>query len=73
MVKQGLINLNDSIEKYLPANITIPSFNGHKINLKHLATHTSGLSDFPEGWVRNITYTNSKFMILFQILQLIVN
>jgi serine-type D-Ala-D-Ala carboxypeptidase/endopeptidase len=61
MVKQGLVNLNDPVEKYLPANnVTIPSFNGHKITLKHLATHTSGLLDFPEGWIRNTTYTNQQ-------------
>ena len=50
MVKQGLVNLNDPIEKYLPSNtiIKVPSYNGHKITLKHLATHTSGLPDFPE-------------------------
>jgi CubicO group peptidase (beta-lactamase class C family) len=61
MVKQGLVKLNEPIEKYLPANnITVPSFNGHKITLKHLATHTSGLPDFPEGWVRNTTYTNQQ-------------
>ena len=61
MVKQGLVNLNDPIEKYLPANTTkVPSYNGHKITLKHLATHTSGLPDFPEGWIRNTTYTNQQ-------------
>ncbi len=59
MVKQGLVSLNDPIEKYLPSNATtVPSYNGHKITLKDLATHTSGLPDFPEGWVRNTTYTN---------------
>ena len=62
MVKQGLVNLNDPIEKYLPSNtiIKVPSYNGHKITLKHLATHTSGLPDFPEGWIRNTTYTNQQ-------------
>jgi len=61
MVKQGLVNLNDPVEKYLTAtNVTVPSFNGHKITLKHLSTHTSGLPDFPEGWVRNNTYTNQQ-------------
>jgi serine-type D-Ala-D-Ala carboxypeptidase/endopeptidase len=59
-VKQGLVNLNDPIEKYLPSNATtVPSYNGHKIT-QDLATHTSGLPDFPEGWVRNTTYTNQQ-------------
>ncbi len=47
MVNQGLIKLNDPIEKYLPLNISVPQFNGHKITIEDLATHTSGLSEFP--------------------------
>ena len=61
MVKQGLVNLDDPIEKYLPANnITVPSYNGHKIILEDLATHTSGLPDFPTGWIRNHSYTTQQ-------------
>ena len=61
MVNQGLLNLNDPLEKYLPADkITVPSFNGHKITLEHLATHTSGLPDFPTGWIRNHSYTTQQ-------------
>ena len=61
MIKQGLVNLDDPIEKYLPANnITVPSYNGHKITLEDLATHTSGLPDFPIGWIRNHSYTTQQ-------------
>jgi D-alanyl-D-alanine-carboxypeptidase/D-alanyl-D-alanine-endopeptidase len=61
MIKQGLVNLNDPIEKYLPTNnITVPSYNGHKITLEDLATHTSGLPDFPTGWIRNHSYTTQQ-------------
>ena len=61
MVKQGLVNLDDPIEKYLPTkNITVPSYNGHKITLEDLATHTSGLPDFPAGWIRNHSYTTEQ-------------
>jgi CubicO group peptidase (beta-lactamase class C family) len=61
MIKQGLVNLNDPIEKYLPTNnITVPSFNGHEITLEDLATHTSGLPDFPTGWIRNHSYTTQQ-------------
>lgn len=68
MIKQGLVNLGDPIEKYLPANnITVPSYNGHKITLEDLATHTSGLPDFPTGWIRNHSYTTQQVMTLFQI------
>jgi CubicO group peptidase (beta-lactamase class C family) len=61
MVNQGLINLNDPIEKYLPADrVTVPSYNGHKITLENLATHTSGMLDFPTGWIRNHSYTTQQ-------------
>jgi serine-type D-Ala-D-Ala carboxypeptidase/endopeptidase len=61
MVKQGLVRLDDPIEKYLPTkNVTVPSYNGHKITLEDLATHTSGLPDFPAGWIRNHSYTTQQ-------------
>jgi serine-type D-Ala-D-Ala carboxypeptidase/endopeptidase len=47
MVNHGLVNLDDPIEKYLPTSIKVPTFNGQKITLENLATHTSGLSEFP--------------------------
>jgi CubicO group peptidase (beta-lactamase class C family) len=42
MVKQGIVNLTDPIEKYLPANVKVPQYNGIKITLENLASHTSG-------------------------------
>jgi serine-type D-Ala-D-Ala carboxypeptidase/endopeptidase len=57
MVKQGLVNLDDPIGKYLPATVKIPTYNGHEITLEDLATHTSGLPGFPAGWIRNHTYS----------------
>jgi CubicO group peptidase (beta-lactamase class C family) len=60
MVKQGLVNLDDPIEKYLGATVKVPTYNGHKITLENLATHTSGLPDFPAGWIRNHTYTTPQ-------------
>jgi CubicO group peptidase (beta-lactamase class C family) len=35
-------------------------YNEHKITLEDLATHTSGLPDFPTGWIRNHIYTNQE-------------
>ena len=45
MVERGIVNLTDPIEKYLPASVKVPQFNGHKITLEDLATHTSGLPE----------------------------
>lgn len=54
MVKQGIVNLNDPIEKYLPASVKVPEFKGHKITLEDLATHTSGLPEWPSNvWLNN--------------------
>jgi len=47
MVNKGLIKLDDPIEKYLPSNVTVPQYKGHKITIEDLATHTSGLPEWP--------------------------
>ena len=47
MIQDGLIKLDDPIEKYLPSNVTVPQYKGHKITIEDLATHTSGLPEFP--------------------------
>ncbi|UCH96397.1 MAG: beta-lactamase family protein, partial [Candidatus Aminicenantes bacterium] len=43
MVERGEVGLNDPIDKYLPGSVKVPTWNGKKITLLHLATHTSGL------------------------------
>jgi serine-type D-Ala-D-Ala carboxypeptidase/endopeptidase len=53
MVKQGLVNLTDPIEKYLPTSVKVPQFHGQKITLEELATHTSGLPNFPSDSLDN--------------------
>ncbi len=47
MATQGIVNLNDPIDKYLPSSVKVPEFNGTKITLEDLATHTSGLPFLP--------------------------
>jgi len=36
MATQGIVNLNDPIEKYLPANVKVPQFKGQKNNARRL-------------------------------------
>ncbi len=55
MVIRGEINLDDPLENYLPATVKVPAFNGIKITLQDLATHTSGLPDYPPNAHVNIT------------------
>jgi serine-type D-Ala-D-Ala carboxypeptidase/endopeptidase len=47
MVEDGMLKLDEPIQKYLPQNITIPHYKGHEITVGDLATHTSGLPEFP--------------------------
>lgn len=47
MVSRGEVNLNDPLENYLPATVKVPAYNGSKITLQDLATHTSGLPNYP--------------------------
>ena len=72
MVKQGLVNLNDPIEKYLPSNVKVPQFKGQKITLEDLATHTSGLPEWPSNiWLNNNAGTfnpNYNATLLYQAL-----
>ena len=42
-VRDGLMRLDDTLQKYLPATIHAPTYNGQAITLRDLATHTSGL------------------------------
>ena len=54
LVKEGIMNLDDPIEKYLPYNVTVPQYNGTKITLGDLATHTSGLPFMPSNiWLND--------------------
>jgi CubicO group peptidase (beta-lactamase class C family) len=43
MIERGEMNLDDSVQKYLPNSVRIPTYEGKDITLLHLATHTSGL------------------------------
>ena len=47
MANCGEVNLHDALDKYLPSNVAILEYNGQKITLENLATHSSGLPDFP--------------------------
>jgi serine-type D-Ala-D-Ala carboxypeptidase/endopeptidase len=59
-VNQGVVKLSDPLEMYLPSNVTVPSYNGYKITLGDLATHTSGLPYWPAGWIWNKYYTTQQ-------------
>ena len=60
LVDQGVVKLSDPLEMYLPSNVTVPSYNGYKITLKDLATHSSGLPYWPAGWTWDKYYTTPQ-------------
>jgi CubicO group peptidase (beta-lactamase class C family) len=43
--EMGTLNLDDSIQKYLPFKIVNPFHPNNPITIRHLATHTSGIND----------------------------
>lgn len=44
-VEEGKVSLDEDINNYLPFKVINPNFPSEKITLRHLATHTSGLTD----------------------------
>jgi CubicO group peptidase (beta-lactamase class C family) len=47
MIERGEMKLDDPVSKYLPKSVRMPTRNGKEITLLQLATHTSGLPNFP--------------------------
>lgn len=48
-VAHKVVKLQDSVESCLP-KVKVPHFNGSKMQLRHLATHTSGLPRLPDNF-----------------------
>jgi CubicO group peptidase (beta-lactamase class C family) len=42
-VQRGRMNLDDPLSRHLPAGVVVPDFQGRRITLADLATHSSGL------------------------------
>ena len=51
MVRRRQVKLDDTVAKYMPAGVRVPSLNGRQITLLDLATHTSGLPRLPTDYV----------------------
>ena len=49
LVVAGTVELDEPLGELLPAGASVPSRGGEQITLRHLATHTSGLSRLPTG------------------------
>lgn len=58
-----LLNLDDNVNDYLPFPLTNPNFPNDIITIRHLATHTSGLSKNPEYDLKAL-YLSTKIPII---------
>ena len=59
-VQEGVIKLNDPVDKYLPSTIKVPQYNGHRITFEDLATHTSALPENPSNLCPAIQEANPQ-------------
>lgn len=51
-VNDKLVALSDPVQKYLPSNVKMPEYDGVKITIEQICTHTSGLPRLPPNfWV----------------------
>jgi serine-type D-Ala-D-Ala carboxypeptidase/endopeptidase len=50
MVERGLVKLDDAVQQYLPADVTMPIAGGKPIRLRDLATQSSGLPGMPDNF-----------------------
>jgi CubicO group peptidase (beta-lactamase class C family) len=48
LLEEGVVKLDDPVAGLLPADWTVPSFDGHTVTLENLATHYSGLPRMPD-------------------------
>ncbi|PHN03653.1 serine hydrolase [Flavilitoribacter nigricans] len=48
MVKEGKMELDDPVKKYLPESVTMPMWGEQYITLGHLSDHTSSLTRLPD-------------------------
>jgi serine-type D-Ala-D-Ala carboxypeptidase/endopeptidase len=46
--------------KYLPSDVKVPQYNGDKITIEDLATHTSGLPEFPSNYCPGVKNANPQ-------------
>jgi serine-type D-Ala-D-Ala carboxypeptidase/endopeptidase len=61
MVEEGLVALEDPVQRYLPRDVQLP-VRGRPITLADLATHTAGLPRLPHGFVlRSVRHRGNPY------------
>jgi serine-type D-Ala-D-Ala carboxypeptidase/endopeptidase len=59
MAREGLVALDDPVNRYLPAGVCVPS-RGREITLEDLASHRSGLPGVPRGLLRRALWPDRR-------------
>lgn len=59
-VEEGLVSLDEDINTYLPFKVVNPNFPNEKITLRHLATHTSSLTDDYDVYDKTYNFSNKE-------------
>ena len=53
MANDGLLKLDDPLQKHLPSNVTAPKYGAQNMTLENLATHTAALPEFPDNFCKD--------------------
>ncbi|MEY8735601.1 serine hydrolase domain-containing protein [Peribacillus frigoritolerans] len=61
LAEEKQLNLNDSVEKWLPGVIKGNGYDGNKITIRQLLNHTSGLASYTDSNMRDITLPQNPF------------
>ncbi|KOR84785.1 alkaline D-peptidase [Bacillus sp. FJAT-22058] len=61
LAEEKQLNLNDSVEKWLPGVIKGNGYDGRKITIRQLLNHTSGLASYTDSNMRDITLPQNPF------------
>lgn len=59
-VEEGKVSLDEDINNYLPFKVINPNFPSEKITLRHLATHTSTITDRDPVYANSYSYEGRK-------------
>jgi CubicO group peptidase (beta-lactamase class C family) len=61
MHRRGEVNLQDAVQKYLPADVSLPQFGDREITLEDLATHTAGLPSLPPDFYSQVVDEDNPY------------
>ena len=75
LAQEGLVGLDDPVQRYLPADVNVAPRGGREVTLEDLATHTSGLPRIPlktllTAFTSNNPYADYKEKDLYDFLKI---